>query len=719
MKKNNKAIQFNFLVYFKVAALICFASISQLLLASENESKAPVVYKIPKPEIFTGDLRNLPKASRWLPGEAIKDMPRRRLRPDFVHPGKPVNPVDNERDPLLNQQENVQLSAKQLRGLELAYAGQGYSGVNPPDPSGDVGRDYYIQMINGSGGALFTIYDKNTGNLVAGPTSLDSLGSRPCNQGLGDPIVLYDEMADRWLLSEFSNRQNNMCVYISQTNDPITGGWYSYNFKAPSFPDYPKYAVWNNAYFVSTNESSTAAYALDRASMLAGQSASFIRLTVPDLAGFGFQALQPADHDGLLNPPTGSPGIFLRHRDDEVHNSGNNDNTRDFVELWAFNADFANTSNASLNKIADIPVAEFSSDLCGLTSFSCIPQPGTSTTLDPLREVVMFRAQYRNSGTHETIVGNFVTDVDGNDHAGIRWFELRKSGGSWSLFQEGTYAPDSHHRWMGSIAMDGDGNIALGYSVSSSSLNPGLRYNGRLSDDPLGVLTLAETTLVNGTSNNSSNRWGDYSHLALDPVDHCTFWYTNEFGDSNGRWGTHISRFKFDSCGGGTGGNQPPVADFSYSCTDLSCSFDGTTSSDSDGTISSYSWDFADSTTATGSTANHDFAAAGTYNVSLMVTDNEGASATSSQNVTVAVGGANIVLSGSGTKVRGLQKVDLSWSGATSNDVDVYRDGNLIATTANDGSYRDNVDRKGGGSYVYELCEAGTSVCSNTITVSF
>jgi hypothetical protein len=219
------------------------------------------------------------------------------------------------------------------------------------------------------------------------------------------------------------------------------------------------------------------------------------------------------------------------------------------LELWAFSVNWTTPASSSFTKILDIQVAEFDSTLCGLTSFSCIPQPGTSTRLDPLREVVMWRLAYRNFGSRQVLVGNFATDVNGADRAGVRWFELRKTGsGAWSLYQEGTYAPDATNRWMGAIAMDGAGNIALGYNAGSSSVYPGLRYAGRLASDPVGTLPQGEYTLVSGTASNSSNRYGDYSAMSVDPADDCTFWFTGEW-NAAGTWSTRVGKFRFDQCG--------------------------------------------------------------------------------------------------------------------------------------------------------------------------
>jgi hypothetical protein len=628
-----------------VAALFASIGLSSGLQAAQqtptetDSGKAWVSQKV-TPSKFQLDLRKMNKPRAWQPGDAIKDMPRRRFKPGYETPGAPVNPVASKIDSLMVKQNAVSVNkAENSRAVELQFDGSGYTGVNPPDTSGDVGLNYYIQSINGNSGSIFTVYDKNTGSLVSGPTSMESLGSGNCSTGAGDPIVLFDEMADRWLLSEFSSRGNNLCVYISQTSDPLAGGWFAYAFAAPSFPDYPKYGVGSDAYYVGTNEHDPAVYALDRDAMLAGSAATMIRIAAPDINGFGFQMITPADHDGSTDMPDGTPGYFLRHRDDEVHNSNSNDPTQDFVELWELVADFNDVNNASFTKVADFAVAEFDSDLCGLTSFNCFPQAGTNTTLDPLREVVMFRAQYRNFTSYETIVGNFVTDVDDTDHGGIRWFELRRENGSWSLFQEGTYAPDEKNRWMGSIAMDKDGNMALAYSWGSSSDFPGIRYTGRLAGSAAGTMSEAEFTLVNGTDRNTSNRWGDYSHMAVDPVDECTFWYTNEYGNQNGQWATSISKFKFDSCGSG-GGNVSPTASFTANCTDLDCSFDGSASTDPDGAVVAYDWDFGDGNSSSEEMPMNVYAASGTYAVSLTVTDNEGATNVDSEDVMVDDGAA-------------------------------------------------------------------------------
>lgn len=552
-----------------ILPLLVLAFIASLLFADSGRPQIsnPVIIKgayqsVPvEPHISDTDLRKLPKTKVWRMSDPIVEIPRRTYprQKDFS-----PQPDTQLQDPVLDLQRNSShdLSFHLFSIPDFNFDGQGFSGVFPPDTVGDIGINHYIQMINGSGGAIVTVYDKTVGSIVAGPFDLDSLwiAGGSCASGFGDPIVLYDVMANRWLMSELAKLGNHLCVYISRTPDPVSGGWFLYDFNVPEFPDYPKYAVWSDAYYVSSNESNPAAYALDRIKMLQGQAASFQRFTAPSLPAFSFQAFTPGDLDGSTPPLAGSPNYFVRHRDGEANGDPPNPNN-DTLEIWEFKVDWNNPANSTFAGPTNILVSEFDSDLCGFISFSCFPQPNTTQRLDPLREVVMHRLQYRNFGDHETLVGNFVTDVNKLDHGGIRWFELRKTqGGSWALFQEGSYAPDQAHRWMGSIAMDQLGNIALGYSITSPELNifPSIRYSGRLAGDPSGTLPQGEFTLANGAGAQTvSSRWGDYSSMNVDPQDDCTFWYTTEYMLASGLWQTRIGSFKFQLCK--QGGTIPDI----------------------------------------------------------------------------------------------------------------------------------------------------------------
>ena len=448
------------------------------------------------------------------------------------------NALPNGWDPIHQKDYNTSGTPK---ALNQNFEGIGYTNVSPADPSVDVGPTYVIQMINGGSGSYFEIFDKS-GNTVINQTYFDNYFGMP--GGAGDPIVLYDELAGRWLMSEFSSSGNNLHVAVSSTGDPL-GTWNTYIFNAPSFPDYPKYSIWNNSYILTTNENTSAVYALDRASMLTGAAATSQRFSVPNFGTIGFQAATPVSLNGTTLPPTGTPAMVMRMRDDAWNGAAT-----DALEIWEFDIDWNNPGNTSLTQVATLAISPYESELCGYTSFSCIPQPGSGTTLDPLREILMNRIHYRNFGTHESIVCCHVTDVDGNDWAGIRWYELRRTGGtsgSWSIYQEGTYAPDSDHRWMGSIGISATGQIALAYNVSSNSTFPSLRYTGRKECDPLGVMTEPETVIINGSAANNSNRYGDYNAIGLDPTDGETFWFTGMYNPASA-WSTRIASFTIPTC---------------------------------------------------------------------------------------------------------------------------------------------------------------------------
>jgi len=411
----------------------------------------------------------------------------------------------------------------------------------PGDPALDVGPNHVVQMLNGGSGAVVKIWDK-TGGVLLNTTLFSTLAGT--GSGLGDPVVLYDERADRWLLSEFQNGGNNLYIAISTTPDP-TGSYFIYSVLAPTFPDYPKYSIWDNSYLITANESggSSSVYALDRTSMLAGGATSSQRFTVPHFGTIGFQMTTPVSILGTA--VSGTPALLMRMRDDAWTGSAS-----DALEMWELDINWATPGAATLTQVQTIGTTPHETELCGYTSFACIPQQGSGTTLDPLREILMNRIMYRNFGTHESIVCAHVTDVDGTDWAGIRWYELRRTGGgggTWSIYQEGTYAPDGNHRWMPTIGLAASGNIGLAYNVASSSMHPEIRYTGRKECDPLGVMTEAEVQLVDGTSPNNTNRWGDYNSMGVDPTDGETFWFTAQYNPTT-QASTRIGAFNIDNC---------------------------------------------------------------------------------------------------------------------------------------------------------------------------
>ena len=459
----------------------------------------------------------------------------------ILNPTVNPNALPQGPDPAL--QQDYAPPASPTKAATQDWAGIGYTNVNPADPSVDVGPNHVVQMINGSSGAYIRIYTK-TGTVLVSQTYFDNFMGMP--GGAGDPIVLYDERADRWLLSEFSQTGNNMHVAISTTPDP-GGTYYTYSFNAPSFPDYPKYSIWENEYVITTNENQSTIYALNRTNLLAGTPTPAQRFTMTNFGTIGFQAATPVSMNGIVIPPGNTPALLMRMRDDAWSGAAT-----DALEMWELDIDWAVSANSSLSQVQAIGIAPHESELCGYTSFSCIPQPGTGTQLDPLRELLMNRIHYRNFGTHESIVCCHVTDVNGSDRAGIRWYELRRTGGTagtWSIYQQSTYSPDANGRFMPTIGISATGNIGLAYSVSSSSVYPSMRYTGRKSCDPLNSMTEPETSIIGatGTASNASNRWGDYFAMGLDPSDGETFFFTGAYNTSS-QWSTRVAAFNLGNC---------------------------------------------------------------------------------------------------------------------------------------------------------------------------
>lgn len=449
------------------------------------------------------------------------------------------NAKPNGMDPALQTQYPAPSSNK---ALTQNWAAQGYTSVSPADPTVDVGPNHVVQMINGSSGSYIRVYTK-TGTPIGSQVYFDNFMGMP--GGAGDPIVLYDERADRWILTEFSTSGNNMHVAVSQTPDP-SGAYYTYVFNSPGgFPDYPKYSIWDNEYIITANVSSSDIYALNRTALLAGTASSAQMFTMSNFGTIGFQAATPVSLNGTTLPPSGAPAMVMRMRDDAWSGAAT-----DALEVWNVDVDWVTPANSSMTQNIVLGIAPYESELCGYTSFSCIDQPGSSTNLDPLREVLMNRIHYRNFGSHESIVCCHVADVNGADRAGIRWYELRRTGGtsgSWSIYQQGTYSPDSHNRWMPTIGLSESGNIGLAYNVSSSTVYPSIRYTGRKECDPLNQMTEPETTIIAGTSPNSSNRYGDYNAMGCDPSDGETFYLTAMYNTSSS-WSTRVAAFSIDVC---------------------------------------------------------------------------------------------------------------------------------------------------------------------------
>ncbi|MDX6583249.1 MAG: hypothetical protein QOI10_2433 [Solirubrobacterales bacterium] len=437
-------------------------------------------------------------------------------------------------------------------------------GCTPPDTNGDVGPNNYVQVVNAT---KVAIYNK-TGTLLTPAFELSSLfPAGPCNpDNDGDPNIEYDPIADRWVLAQFKDDGGpgpfHMCFAVSRTPDPA-GAYFTYDFPTPEFPDYFKVGVWPSGYYVSTNESTYTAYALDRAKMLAGDpTATAVRF--PGQSNF----LMPADVDGVRDPASTDGGLFYTFKDDVFHGGG-----PDRIELFQLTPNFASPPG-TFAMIGSFPVTPYTYTVCGFFDLSCIPQSGTAQMVDAVSEWPMQRFTYRQFGDHAALVGDFTVgggsasaDSPAGPGAAIRWFELRNTGAGWGLFQEGTYDPGGGlNRFMGSISIDVEGNIGLGYSASSSSAFPSIRYATRAPTDPAGAMG-SEQVMEAGTGSQTStfDRWGDYSAMSVDPSDQCTFWYTNEFYPvtSVNAWHTAIGNFKVPSC---ADADKDGVADNSDAC---------------------------------------------------------------------------------------------------------------------------------------------------------
>ncbi|MBK9964477.1 MAG: hypothetical protein IPP07_06070 [Holophagales bacterium] len=495
-------------------------------------ASAPTVVESPPVQV-SRPLRSLPLAPRYL-GPEKPARPRRK--PAHSVPAAGWNDAATAVDPLLARAADP---TGKTPSPTLSFEGQGNNcGCSPPDTVGAAGPSHYVQMVNAT---QLSVYDKS-GTRLAGPTEFSSLWSSGvcASSSEGDPIAVYDSLANRWLLTQFYS--NGVCAALSTTSDP-TGTYNLYSFGTTEFPDYFKIGVWSDAYYMGANESNYAAYALNRTAMLAGTAATAIRFTMADPQNF----LMPATVVGPMAPPAGAPGIFYTFLDNSYHGVA-----ADRLDLFHFVPNFAAPASSTFTLAESVPVTGFTYTVCGFFTFNCIPQGGTGQKVDAVSEWPMWQLQYRNFGSGvERLVGNFSVDV-GSDRSGIRWFDMSRSGaGAYALVQEGTHAPaDGLHRFMGSIGINGKGGISLAYSASSASATPSIRYASRAAGDPVGTLQSEVTLQAGAGSQTGSNRWGDYSALTVDPADDCTFWFTTEYYGANAsnNWKTRIGSFKPTEC---------------------------------------------------------------------------------------------------------------------------------------------------------------------------
>ena len=533
-----------------------FVPLARSGILNRQASVAPPVQESTGPQVVSSSQNDLSQPLSAIPPispeQARPDPDLNELRPLGARITGDAGPKDFV-DPLFQEDSDLSL-------VNIAAPIQNFEGVNnvngvlPPDTNGDVGPNHYMQWVNLS----FAIYSK-TGALLYGPAAGNTLwsgfGGACQTTNDGDPIVQYDHLADRWMVSQFAlpNYPSGpfyQCIAVSQTGDP-TGAWYRYQFQisATKLNDYPHFGVWPDGYYMSINQfagnswGGAGAVAFERDKMLQGLPAQMVYFDLygvdPNLGG-----MLPADLDGPA-PAAGSPNIFAQMDDNAYGYSP------DQLQLWNFHVDWANPSASTFTQAKVLPTAAFDANMCS-GSRNCIQQQGTTRRLDAIADRLMYRLQYRNFGSYQTLVLNHTVDVNSTDRAGLRWYELRDAGTGWNIYQQGTFSPDATRRWMGSVAMDSSGNIGMGYSASSSTMYPAIRYTGRLAGDALGQMTQGEGTIINGTGaqTHTASRWGDYSSLSVDP-DGCTFWFTSEYVQTTGTspWRTRIGSFVLPGCG--------------------------------------------------------------------------------------------------------------------------------------------------------------------------
>lgn len=492
-------------------------------------------------------------------GFVLRDAPGKPIDTSVIKEAKDKrrvpyeDPVDFVSDNAAQNGHQVSVNAPTTTGLGFDGVGKGFSGPQgtftvqsaPPDTTGAVGATQFVQWVNTS----FAVFNKSTGAAVYGPvpgnTLFTGFGGACETSNDGDPVVLYDKQAGRWVMMQFAVPTGGpyyQCVAVSQTSD-ATGGWNRYSFQYSGFNDYPKAGVWPDGYYVSYNIfngntfGGAKACAMDRAKMLAGTAATQQCFQLSTTYG----GLLPSDLDGSIQPTAGTPNFFINTATNKLN-------------LWKFSVNWTTPASSTFTGPTALAVTSYAAACGGGT---CVPQSGTTQQLDSLADRAMYRLAYRKfADGHDALVVNHsvkvgATNKPSSGYSGVRWYEIRNPATAPVIYQQSSYAPDNTHRWMGSVAMDKQGNIALGYSASSAAIKPALRYATRLATDPLNTLS-NETVIVQGTGAQTKtlSRWGDYSHMSVDPVDDCTFWYASEYLKTDGtfNWSTRIHSFKINGC---------------------------------------------------------------------------------------------------------------------------------------------------------------------------
>jgi hypothetical protein len=496
--------------------------------APSTGTSGPIVGTPVRAASFDGDVRDLPQV-----GPAVQQLLR-----EMVSPNTGESATDGiGSDPVLQSFNAIDAMpglGVSFAGLDLSAWGAGW----PPDTNGDVGPNHYIQTVNTSIG----IYSK-TGTVlsrVTFNTLFDGTGT-PCDdKNMGDPVVLYDQYSGRWIITDFAWSSTRgpfyECIAVSKTADPVSGGYWFYALQvnATQLNDYPKLGVWPDGIYMSANMFTRAktyagvkVWALNRADMISGAAMRNVAFTL----GTSYFTLYPSTVSSTFTVPAGTPNYFMSLYAPST------------MRMWKFTVNWTTPSSSTFTGPTNITVASFTKP----TTKGLVPQLGSSAKLDSLGDRLMVQLQFTN--VNGTPALWFTHSVLSNSVTGIRWYEVRNMASTPTVYQQGTYQPDSSFRWMPSLAVDKVGNMAVGYSVSSSAMYPAIRYAGRLVTDALGTLGQGEATLIAGTGSQTTyTRWGDYSGMVLDP-NGCTFWYTTEYYLTTGtNWQTRIASFQFPSC---------------------------------------------------------------------------------------------------------------------------------------------------------------------------
>jgi hypothetical protein len=495
--------------------------------SSDNQAIYPISFGVSKP---LSEFPDYEETDNLYEKVEVKDRQNSRTPPIvFTEQDGPAYGNDES---TIQRQQGTRPSPE----LKASFAGQNGGGY-PPDPSGSAGPNHYVQAVNAT---PFKVYNKTTGVQIQAPKQIGSLWT-PATQNMGDPIVLYDRYADRWFLAQFGQSGSTNYIYIAVSTTPSpTGTYYTYTYTSPSFPDYLKFSIWQDGYYMTSNQGGRL-FVFERAAMLAGTAtARGISATFTVGGSSGFWCPLAADADGGL-PPAGTACPFFWMTD----NSWGGGNV-DGVKYCKATTSWGTTASLAITPAVVIPTAAFNGTYN--SSWNDIPQPGTTAMLDGIGGVATYRAQYRRWTGYNTIVLNWGVLITATPRQrAIKWVELREQNsapGVWTLYQEGIYNPDAtKSRWVGSMAMDDNGSIALCYARSAATTAtgdvgyPSLYYTGRLATDALGTMTFAETLAKQGTASQTvANRFGDYSHTSLDP-DGLTFYHTAEYIGGTGTAG--------------------------------------------------------------------------------------------------------------------------------------------------------------------------------------